>query len=123
MKFNIIGFGLNFSNVDTAKWKHCIVHPAIRLVSKLDEPGVLWCPQCGTPYVPKDTISEENFEPTANAKSQTKIFIAKSRKKYFDKQGNEINDEQVLKDIANGMNVISYNEVKSGEERIVLEKK
>jgi hypothetical protein len=35
--------------------------------------------------------------------------------KYYDKQGNEINDEHLLKDIANGANVILYNENKSGE--------
>jgi len=47
----------------------------------------------------------------------------KSKKKYYDKQGNLINDEQLLKDIANGMNVISYNEQKSGEERHIVKKK
>ncbi len=42
--------------------------------------------------------------------------------KYYDKQGNEINDEQLLKDIANGMNVISYNEDKQGQESYVVRK-
>jgi hypothetical protein len=117
-KFNLIGFDFqNYSNIDPQKWKHCIVHPGTRLISKLDEPGTLWCPQCGTPYVPKDTISDENFRPSASPKKQTKIITTKRRKKYYDKQGNEINDEQLLKDIANGRTVISYTEVKSGEDK------
>lgn len=112
MKFNIFGFRMNYSNIDTTKWKHCVVHPAMRLVSKLDEPGVLWCPLCGTPYHPKDTATEEIFEATANPNSQTRIFTAKSKKKYYDKQGNLINDQQLLKDIASGKTVISCHEYK-----------
>ena len=42
--------------------------------------------------------------------------------KHYDKQGNEINDGQLLKDLARGVYVISYNEQKSGEERHVVRK-
>jgi hypothetical protein len=112
--WNLIGFNFpNYSMVDTSKWKKCVVHPGSRLISKPDEPGVLMCPLCGTSYLPKDTISEERFDASASPKSQTKIFTAKSKKKYYDKRGNEINDEQVLKDMANGMNIISYHEYKT----------
>jgi hypothetical protein len=38
---------------------------------------------------------------------------ANTLNKYYDKQGNEINDEQPLKDIANVKVVISYNEYKT----------
>lgn len=41
----------------------------------------------------------------------------KKKKKYYDKQGNEINDETLLKDIARGVKVIRYHEQKSGKER------
>jgi hypothetical protein len=44
---------------------------------------------------------------------------ANTLNKYCDKQGNEINDEQLLKDIASGANVISYHEEKQGEETFV----
>jgi uncharacterized Zn finger protein (UPF0148 family) len=81
------------------------------------------CPLCGTLFQPNNTISDENFEPTAKAKSQTKIFTPKAKKKYYDKQGNEINDEQLLKDMANGAHVISYHEQKSGKERHIVRKK
>lgn len=74
------------------------------------------------PYRPNDTISEERFDAGHRPTNQTKIITAKKAKKYYDKQGNEINDEQLLKDIANGKTVISYNEVKSGEERVVVKK-
>jgi hypothetical protein len=113
MKFNIIGFGLNYSNIDPSRWKHCVVHVGTRLISKPDEPGTLFCPLCGTSYLPNDTISEERFDPSATPKSQTRIITPKSKKKYYDKQGNLINDEQLLKDIANGKTVISYHEYKT----------
>jgi hypothetical protein len=58
-----------------------------------------------------------------HTKQQTKIVQPKKKKKYFDEKGNEINDEQLLKDIARGVKVISYNEVKSGEEHHVVRKK
>lgn len=77
------------------------------------------CPQCGTTYLPKDTISEENFEPKFDSNNKTRIFTAKKKKKYYDKQGNEINDETLLNDIAQGSKVIYYNEVKSGEDTII----
>jgi hypothetical protein len=83
---------------------------------------VLWCTQCGTSYLPKDTVTEENFDPTATPNQQTKIISAKKSKKHYDKQGNEINDETLLKDIARGVNVIKYHEQKSGKERHVVRK-
>jgi uncharacterized Zn finger protein (UPF0148 family) len=89
-----------------------VIHPGSRLISKLDEPGILMCPQCGTTYLPKDTISEENFEPSASPKTQTRIMTPKKKKKHYDKQGNLVNDEQLLKDIASGKTVISYHEYK-----------
>jgi hypothetical protein len=83
---------------------------------------MLMCPLCGTSYLPKDSISEERFDPSVTPKTQTRIITPKKSKKSFDKQGNEINDEQLLKDIANGANVISYTEVKSGKERTVVKR-
>lgn len=85
-------------------------------ISRPDEPGVLMCPQCGTSYLPKDTISEERFAPSATPKTQTRIITPKKKKKYCDKQVNEINDEQLLKDMARGANVIRYHEDKHGKE-------
>ena len=93
-----------------------------RLISKPDEPGMLMCPLCGTSYLPKDTLSEERFDPSATPKTQTRIITPKKQKKYYDKKGNEINDEQLLKDIAAGAHVISYHEQKSGKERHVVRK-
>ena len=124
MRFNIIGFNFpNSSRITPDKYKHCVVHPGIRLISKLDEPGVLMCPQCGTTYEPKDTISEERFDPSATPKTQTRIITPKKKKKYYDEKGNEVNDEQLLKDIAAGAHVISYHEQKSGKERHIVRKK
>lgn len=37
----------------------------------------------------------------------------KKQQKYFDEKGNEITDEILLQDIANGANVISYRESKT----------
>jgi hypothetical protein len=107
--WNIIGFNFpNYSMIDPSKWKHCVVHPGSRLISKPDEPGTLFCPLCGTTYLPKDTATDENFDPKFDSKTQTKIFQVRKQKKYYDKQGNLINDETLLKDLANGKVVISY---------------
>lgn len=123
-KFNIIGFDFpNSSKIPPDHWKHCVVHPGSRLISKLDEPGMLMCPLCGTSYLPKDGISEERFDSSATPKTQTRIITSKKQKKYYDEKGNEINDEQLLKDIANGAHVISYNEYKHGEDKPVRVKK
>jgi hypothetical protein len=121
-RFNLFGFNFTrYSTIPPEKWKHCTIHQGTRLISKLDEPGVLWCPLCGTTYLPKDTTTDERIKPK-HTKQQTKIVQAKKQKKYFDDKGNEINDELLLKDIANGANVISYHEQKSGKERYVVRK-
>lgn len=125
MRFNIIGFDFpNSSRIPPGHWKHCVVHPGSRLISKPNEPGILMCPLCGTTYEPKDTISEETFEPSATPKTQTKIIQPKKKKKYYDQKGNEINDEQLKKDMASGtVRVISYHEQKSGKEHHTVRKK
>jgi hypothetical protein len=78
---------------------------------------------CGTTYQEKDTSIEETVKAKFNPKQQTKIITAKKQKKYYDKQGNEINDETLLKDIARGVKVIRYHEQKSGKERHIVRKK
>jgi len=106
------------------EYKHCIIHPGCRLIPNVEEPDLLFCPLCGTNYVEKDTATDETiqsmFGPTSQ---QSKIIQAKKQKKYFDQSGNEINDEQLLKDIAQGKHVISYNEYKSGEDKVIVKKR
>lgn len=54
-RFNIIGFGPEWQP-SSSPWyptKTCVVHRGIALISKLDEPGVLWCRECGNKY-PQD---------------------------------------------------------------------
>lgn len=111
--------GFNFpraSSIPPEKYKHCIVHPGIRVISKLDEPGVLYCPQCGTTYPEKDTATEETMKPK-HTKQTTKIISPKKQKKYYDKQGIEITDEALIADIQRGATVYRYHEEKSGEEK------
>lgn len=67
-------------------------------------------------------LNEEGIQ-IKHTKQQTKIIQPKKKKKYYDEKGNEINDAQLLKDIANGAHVISYNEQKSGKERHIMRKK
>jgi hypothetical protein len=50
-------------------------------------------------------------------KKRTAIISPKKKKKYYDKQGNKINDPDLLKEIMQGANVISYHEIKSGEDK------
>lgn len=67
-------------------------------------------------YKIDDTAIDEYFDPGYGPNNKTRIFLA-NKKKYYDKFGNEINDEQSQKDIARGINVIIYQEYKSGEDK------
>lgn len=96
----------------TIEYKHCVFHPGIRLIPKKDEPDMLWCPKCGTPYQEKDTASEEDFEPTASPQSKTRIISPKKKKRYFDDSGNEITDPDLISLVQHGMHVIKYHEQK-----------
>ena len=121
-RFNIIGFW----DPPSSPWRptlKCPVHPGSKLVNmEGDDPAILRCCQCGTvTYKPDEALTEETMS-AKHTKQQTRIITPKTRKKHYDKQGNEINDEQLLKDIANGKVVISYREEKSGKERHVVKK-
>jgi hypothetical protein len=121
-KFNIIGFP-SFASSPWKPTKRCPHHPGHRLVGNRNLetgeqlPGLM-CPACGSQFLDNEpTATEENIKGKFKGKQETKIISAKgTRKKHTDKQGNEINDETLLKDIENGANVIYYHEEKSGEE-------
>jgi hypothetical protein len=109
MKFNIIGFNstVNYEN------KHCVIHPGTRLVQKLDEPDLLWCPQCGTSYSDKEAGTDEKIKSRFGPNNQTRIIRPKVKKKYYDSQGTEINDPDLIQEIQRGAHVISYQEFKT----------
>lgn len=122
-KWNIIGFnfGKRYKWQDdgwdgSTEYRHCPFHTGTRLIRKRDEPNVLQCPSCGSTYLENEAPNEEGIQ-VKHTKQQTKIIQPKKKKKYYDEKGNEINDEQLLKDIANGARVIKYNEEKSGENK------
>src|SRR5687768_9870319 len=118
-KFNLIGFGWPQT---PKEYRHCIVHPGSRLIPNVEQ-GVLFCPLCGTNYLEKDTSTEERFIPKFGPQSSTtRIMTPKKDKKYFDQSGNEINDEQLLKDMAQGAHVISYHEYKSGDDKPIVKR-
>lgn len=52
-------------------------------------------------------------------KQETMIITGKSRKKYVDKQGNEINDPDIIAEVQKGYTVISYHEEKQGQNTII----
>jgi hypothetical protein len=111
-KFNIIGFW----DPPSSPWRptlHCVIHPGSKLVHmEGEDPSILRCVHCGSVGYKKDeALTEERIKAKHN-KQQTRIITPKKSKKHYDKQGNEINDEQLLKDIANGAHVISYREDK-----------
>ena len=113
-KVNIIGF--NFHSSDRyIPTKTCVIHYGAPLISKQDEPGMLWCPECGMRYSEKDTASEESMT-GRHKKQQTRIISQRKKKKYYDKKGNLITDPDLIQDIDRGATVYSYREEKSGEE-------
>lgn len=101
-KFNIIGFGTE----DITEYKHCPLDPGVRLI-KIK--GDLKCPTCGYIYTKEDAPNEECVK-IKHEQNQTRIVSGRSKRKYHDKQGNEINDEQLIQDIQQGANIISYHE-------------
>jgi hypothetical protein len=108
-KFNLIGFNFNSSD-PYIPTKTCVIHYGTPLISKRDELGVLWCPECGMRYSEKDTATDEDIKGKfkgPNQKSQI-ISAKKKKKRYFDKNGNEITDETLLNDIARGATVYKY---------------
>ena len=108
MKFNLIGF--NFS--PKLEYKHCAIHPGSRLVQKIDDPDMLWCPTCGTSYSIKETGTDEKIKSRFGPNAKSKIISPKPKIKYYDSQGNEITDETLIQDIMRGANVIYYREDK-----------
>jgi hypothetical protein len=66
---------------------------------------------CGSHYTEKEAGTAEAIK--AKFKGQTTkamIITGKRKKKYYDKQGKEINDKDTLDLIQQGANVISYHE-------------
>jgi hypothetical protein len=115
--FNLIGFNFNSSDPYIPS-KTCVIHYGTPLISKRDEPGVLWCPECGMRYSEKDTGTDEAMKGKFKGPNQkSQIISAKKKKKYYDKQGNIINDPDLIADIERGATVISYHEEKHGEEK------
>lgn len=105
--FNIIGF----SSIPPTKYRHCVFHPARRLIQDLQDPDKLFCPECGNSFLPNETTPEGTYQ-SKFGPQQSKIITAKKKKKYYDKQGNEINDPDLIQEIEQGANVISYKEYK-----------
>jgi hypothetical protein len=117
-KYNIIG--CNFNQQDRTEYKQYVIHVGRRLVPKPDAPGVLWCTNCGWSYLEKEAPSEEQLRTKFAVGHKTRILTAKTRrKKYYDKQGNEITDPDLIANIQRGPNVISYHEEKSREGTII----
>lgn len=118
-RFNIIGF-TNYS--EWRPTKHCVIHPGARLIPNRnletgeDMPGLM-CPTCGTSYSQNEAPTEEGIKGKFSGKQETRIISARSRKKYYDKQGNEINDPDLIDEIQRGADVISYHEEKQGENK------
>ncbi|HXV88928.1 MAG TPA: hypothetical protein VD710_07540 [Nitrososphaeraceae archaeon] len=116
-RFNIIGFNVS------SKWRptkscatcHAILVPRVDLKTGDPMPGLM-CPRDGTPYTEKEAPSEEGLKGKFKGKQMTRIISAKSKKKYYDKQGNEINDPDLIQDIRQGANVLYYHEEKQGQD-------
>jgi hypothetical protein len=123
--------GFNFPR--KYKWQHgydypepvpqktCPIHPGVPVVQmKGEDPELLFCCQCGTPYKEEDTITKENFNPESGPANKTFIVTGKKKKKYYDKQGNQITDPDLIADVKRGSTVISYREQKQGEENQIV---
>ncbi len=102
---NIIGF-----STPNIKHRHCVIHPGVRLISKLDEADVLWCTECGTPYTISDTGIDDNIQARHGPNISTKVISTHKKKKYYDKQGNEITDPEIIQLAKEGKTIVHYSE-------------
>lgn len=111
-RFNYIGF--NFYQ-NPKEYKHCPFDEGLRLVY-IEKDDQWLCTKCGYRYLKEEVPTTEKIE-LKHQKKKSGIISRKKKKKYYSKNGVEINDETLLKDIANGADVIFYNEKKSGENK------
>lgn|SRR5918995_2228712 len=119
-KFNIIGFGSNIRTEDPSKFKHCPIHKGSRLIKIESEPGMLQCPQCGFQYKEKELPPEEGMKGKFPKQADPKIITAKTKKKkYYDKRGNEINqnDPDIMQNVMKGDSILYYHEKRSDEDK------
>lgn len=100
--YNIIGFG----SEDIREYKHCPLDPGVRLI-KIK--GELRCPSCGYTYKQQEAPNEESVK-IKHEKQQTAIISGRRKKKHYSKDGNLINDPDLIAEIEKGANVISYRE-------------
>lgn len=119
--YNLIGF--NFSNVDTATYRKCTIHPYKRLIPSKTDPNIVFCPECGSewPLNVKDTITEQGIKSDipAGTESGPKIVQAKKKRKFRDSMGNPIpeDDKDAILDIQGGKRIINYREDKAEENK------
>jgi hypothetical protein len=93
-KFNIVGFG----SENITEYKRCPLDVGTRLIKIKGE----WkCPRCGYVFKEQEAPNEEGVS-IKHKQQQTEIVSAKGKKKYYDKFGNEINDETLIQDIQQG---------------------
>lgn len=101
--------------------KHCAYHPGTRLIQGFDEkggyvPGILQCPLCGNRYTSETPAPAEEGLKSKHGQTKSKIISPRTKKKrYYDKQGHEINDPDLIQIARQGGNIISYHEEKQGE--------
>ncbi len=121
--FNIIGFESTPSYSNWTPKRHCAYHPGTRLIQGWDEkgnyvPGVLQCPSCGKRYSSDSSAPTDEEIKSKHGQTKPRIITAKTKKKkYYDKQGNLINDPDLIAEIQRGANVISYYEQKPRDNR------
>lgn len=118
MKWNLVGF--ERYRIDTKQYRHCSIHTYKRLLESNTDPNLLFCPECGSEYKIEETSIDQTIESKFGTANQTKIVSAKSRRKrFFDSQGNEINqqDKDIMADLAQGKTVISYSEQNHDESK------
>jgi hypothetical protein len=112
--FNMCGFK-NLSTADHAPYLHCPVHIGNKLIVDKKDPSVLFCPECGDVYQPRELTRET--EPISKfGKPGSKMLLQQpdDKKVLRAEDGTPIpQDDEVAKlDLAQGRRIIKYDEYK-----------
>jgi len=100
-------------------FKHCPIHAGVGVVPWNEgDPDKLYCKECGTEYLEQEAPNDERMKGKFK-EQKTMIVTPRKKKKFYDEQGTEVTDPELIKQLQSGMRIVSYKEDKVEENHII----